>query len=119
MAGMRLRPTAIRHVLQGGDKRILRFSWMAGVGAGQRGDSIAYHICVVPHVRKSRKTFVALGLTTRTVYPWLMNLLAFVVLAQLSVPARQAQPVLGFPEPGLDDTTSYQGYQTRFYRDAA
>ncbi|MEA2712969.1 MAG: hypothetical protein QOK27_930, partial [Gemmatimonadales bacterium] len=25
---------------------------------------------------------------------------------------------LAFPEPGLDDTASYQGYQTRFYRDS-
>jgi hypothetical protein len=34
-----------------------------------------------------------------------------------SVP-RLIQPVLGFPEPGLDDTAAYQGYQTRFYRDS-
>jgi len=27
-------------------------------------------------------------------------------------------PVLAFPEPGLDDTAAYQGYQTRFYRDS-
>ncbi|MGN6392235.1 MAG: hypothetical protein ACTHM9_08330 [Gemmatimonadales bacterium] len=26
-------------------------------------------------------------------------------------------PVLNFPEPGVDDTAAYQGYQTRFYRD--
>ncbi|MGH7507936.1 MAG: hypothetical protein ACREMZ_00510 [Gemmatimonadales bacterium] len=26
--------------------------------------------------------------------------------------------MLDFPEPGLDDTASYQGYQTRFYRDS-
>ena len=31
---------------------------------------------------------------------------------------RFTQPVLGFPEPGLDDTVAYQGYQTRFYRDS-
>jgi len=31
----------------------------------------------------------------------------------------QAQaPVLAFPEPDLDDTTAYQGYRTRFYRDS-
>lgn len=31
----------------------------------------------------------------------------------------QAQaPVLAFPEPGLDDASAYQGYQTRFYRDS-
>ncbi|HEX2251619.1 MAG TPA: hypothetical protein VHH32_14820 [Gemmatimonadales bacterium] len=32
--------------------------------------------------------------------------------------ARVRQPVLDFPEPGLDDTAAYQGYQTRFYRDS-
>jgi len=39
-------------------------------------------------------------------------------------PARPAQsrkpvePVIAFPDPELDDTTAYQGYQTRFYRDS-
>jgi hypothetical protein len=28
-------------------------------------------------------------------------------------------PVLAFPEPGVDDTAAYQGYRTRFHRDAA
>jgi len=28
------------------------------------------------------------------------------------------QPVLSFPEPGLDDRAAYQGYKTRFYRDS-
>ena len=32
--------------------------------------------------------------------------------------ARQTLPVLDFPEPGIDDTASYQGYKTRFYRDS-
>ena len=32
--------------------------------------------------------------------------------------ARTVQPVLAFPEQGLDDPAAYQGYQTRFYRDA-
>ncbi len=31
--------------------------------------------------------------------------------------ARTVQPVLGFPEQGLDDPAAYQGYQTRFFRD--
>ena len=26
--------------------------------------------------------------------------------------------MLTFPEPGIDDTAAYQGYQTRFYRDS-
>jgi hypothetical protein len=32
--------------------------------------------------------------------------------------AGQVEPVLAFPEPGLDDSSAYQGYQTRFYRDS-
>jgi len=39
--------------------------------------------------------------------------LAILLLLQ----AAQA-PVLAFPEPGVDDTAAYQGYQTRFYRDS-
>src|SRR5688572_2980363 len=31
---------------------------------------------------------------------------------------RTIAPVLAFPERGLDDPASYQGYQTRFFRDA-
>jgi hypothetical protein len=48
-----------------------------------------------------------------------MNLFTIVLLAQLTAPARQALPVLAFPEPGLDDSAAYQGYETRFFRDAA
>jgi hypothetical protein len=33
-------------------------------------------------------------------------------------PPRRVLPVLAFPEPGLDDSAAYQGYQTRFYRDS-
>src|SRR3712207_3107454 len=48
-----------------------------------------------------------------------MNSFALLVLlAQLAGPARQTAPVLAFPEPGLDDTAAYQGYQTRFFRDS-
>jgi hypothetical protein len=32
---------------------------------------------------------------------------------------RAVQPVLDLPQPGLDDSAAYQGYATRFYRDAA
>lgn len=48
-----------------------------------------------------------------------MNLLAIALLAQLAVPSRVTAPVLAFPEAGLDDSAAYQGYQTRFHRDAA
>jgi hypothetical protein len=37
--------------------------------------------------------------------------------ASLGAQTRTVQPVLGFPEAGLDDPAAYQGYQTRFYRD--
>lgn len=33
-------------------------------------------------------------------------------------PRAERLPVLAFPEPDVDDTAAYQGYQTRFYRDA-
>src|SRR3954468_15490655 len=36
---------------------------------------------------------------------------------QASVQARNVQPILAFPEQGLDDPAAYQGYQTRFFRD--
>jgi len=55
----------------------------------------------------------------RTSVTEIMNLLSILLLAQLSVPARQVLPVLAFTEPGLDDSSAYQGYQTRFFRDAA
>ena len=49
----------------------------------------------------------------------------FVGLSALTIAARPAvaqartvQPVLGFPEAGLDDPAAYQGYQTRFFRDS-
>ncbi|MEA2705717.1 MAG: hypothetical protein QOH22_505, partial [Gemmatimonadaceae bacterium] len=35
-----------------------------------------------------------------------------------SAQTRTVQPVLAFPEPGLDDPAAYQGYQTRFFRDS-
>jgi hypothetical protein len=41
---------------------------------------------------------------------------AWLVLGLLQTQTRL--PVLDFPDPGLDDTTSFQGYKTRFYRDS-
>src|SRR5687768_1548514 len=46
-----------------------------------------------------------------------MNFLSFLIVTQIA--ATQQPPVLSFPQAGLDDTAAYQGYQTRFYRDAA
>jgi len=34
-------------------------------------------------------------------------------------PSRAVPPVLSFPEPGMDDAAAYEGYRTRFWRDAA
>jgi hypothetical protein len=48
-----------------------------------------------------------------------MSVLALAVLAQLAVATRPVQPVLAFPEQGLDDLAAYRGYQSRFFRDAA
>src|ERR1051326_2339527 len=42
----------------------------------------------------------------------------FALFLQQPSPPRRVEPVLAFPEPGLDDSAAYQGYQTRFYRDA-
>lgn len=47
------------------------------------------------------------------------NVLAAPLLAQVAVLPRQVEPVLEFPEVGLDDSAAYGGYCTRFYRDAA
>ena len=48
-----------------------------------------------------------------------MSFLTIAILAQLAAPTRVVAPVLSFPETGLDAAVAYQGYQTRFYRDAA
>src|ERR1043166_8165342 len=48
------------------------------------------------------------------------GLLATLFLPPMSFTAAgqtRVQPILGFPEAGLDDPAAYQGYQTRFYRD--
>ena len=45
-------------------------------------------------------------------------LLGVVGSAPALAQTRTVQPVLGFPEQGLDDPAAYQGYQTRFFRDA-
>lgn len=45
-------------------------------------------------------------------------MIAAAFLLQLATGSPQP-PVLAFPEPGLDDSAAYQGYKTRFYRDAA
>ncbi len=48
-----------------------------------------------------------------------MTGLALALLVQLALAPQPVQPVLRFPDAGLDDTAAYRGYQTRFYRDAA
>jgi hypothetical protein len=49
---------------------------------------------------------------------WTAGLTAFALTAlPLVAQTRTVQPVLAFPEQGLDDSAAYQGYQTRFFRD--
>ena len=42
---------------------------------------------------------------------------ALSLAANAGAQARTVEPVLASPEAGLDDAASYQGYQTRFFRD--
>ncbi len=44
--------------------------------------------------------------------------LAFLFGGATAAAQTHVQPVLGFPEQGLDDPAAYQGYQTRFFREA-
>ena len=48
----------------------------------------------------------------------LVPLLAQLVAGSPAAP-QTVTPVLDFPEPGMDDPAAYEGYRTRFYRDAA
>src|SRR5436190_4512509 len=61
---------------------------------------------------RSSATLLAMPKTLNAVLSGLL-LAAAEAAAQTRV-----QPVLGFPEQGLDDPAAYQGYQTRFFRDA-
>src|SRR3981189_1234482 len=50
---------------------------------------------------------------------WAISFAVALSVAQRPVSAQThtVQPVLAFPEAGLDDPAAYQGYQTRFFRD--
>src|SRR5947207_422367 len=60
---------------------------------------------------RSSATLLAMPKTLNAVLSGLL-LAAATAAAQTRV-----QPILGFPEQGLDDPAAYQGYQTRFFRD--
>src|ERR1700730_11139625 len=55
----------------------------------------------------------------RAYVAWAISFPLALVIGPRTMPAqtRTAQPVLAFPEAGLDDPAAYQGYQTRFFRD--
>jgi hypothetical protein len=57
--------------------------------------------------------------TTHAVRPLTGALLILLATnaATMLAQSRTVQPILGFPEAGLDDPAAYQGYQTRFFRD--
>ena len=68
----------------------------------------------------SKTFFPAFRLAPGGFGPTVSLLAALLPLTFASVPAlaqTRVQPILGFPEPGLDDPAAYQGYQTRFFRD--
>ena len=49
----------------------------------------------------------------------LLALFAQLTAASAGAQPQETPPVLDFPEPGMDDPAAYEGYRTRFYRDAA
>ena len=49
----------------------------------------------------------------------LLSVLGQLAAGNAALPAQPTPPVLDFPEPGMDDPAAYEGYRTRFYRDAA
>ena len=57
-----------------------------------------------------------MGMMTRKAFG--LSIVALLALAaRTGAQTRTVQPILGFPEAGLDDAAAYQGYQTRFFRD--
>ena len=58
-----------------------------------------------------------MGTMTRKAAALSMVALMSASAARVAAQAHTVQPVLGFPEAGLDDPAAYQGYQTRFFRD--
>jgi hypothetical protein len=50
----------------------------------------------------------------------LLGVLIFLLAPSLfeTVAAQETKPLLEFPQPQLDDTATYRGYMTRFFRDA-
>jgi len=58
-----------------------------------------------------------MGMMTRKAAALSIVALMSVSALRLAAQTRTVQPVLGFPEAGLDDPAAYQGYQTRFFRD--
>jgi hypothetical protein len=66
----------------------------------------------MPKMLRPASRSAPIGAAAAVITAIILSLLPASVLAQTRV-----QPVLGFPEAGLDDPAAYQGYQTRFYRD--
>ncbi|HEV2131388.1 MAG TPA: hypothetical protein VGR27_09820, partial [Longimicrobiaceae bacterium] len=48
----------------------------------------------------------------------LLALLLVILSFQTTAEAQSVAPVIDLPEPGLDDPVAYEGFRTRFYRDA-
>ncbi|HET7615011.1 MAG TPA: hypothetical protein VFK26_13905 [Gemmatimonadaceae bacterium] len=58
-----------------------------------------------------------MGMMTRKAAGLSIVALMSAFAAPVTAQTHTVQPVLGFPEAGLDDPAAYQGYQTRFFRD--
>jgi hypothetical protein len=50
--------------------------------------------------------------------PELLILLFLCASLRSVAPAQDTEPILQFPQAGLDDTAAYRGYRTRFFRDS-
>src|SRR5213079_2123301 len=70
------------------------------------------------HARRCLLTCGGSSATLLAMPKTLNAVLSGLLLAAATAAAQtRVQPILGFPEQGLDDPAAYQGYQTRFFRD--
>lgn len=69
-------------------------------------------------MRSSKALLPGEQLKTIMVWTWTILMVSAWSGNSVSAQSRTVLPVLSFPEAGLDDAAAYQGYQTRFFRDA-
>src|SRR5688572_5762781 len=112
-----------RRISPAGDLRLDRLSsggQRTGAGVLSRA-SIQRPAAGAPQHQRPRQTVRHHGGSERATNGTAPSRGVPMILAWLTLGLLQTQvavPVLDFPEAGLDDTASNQGYQTRFYRDS-